>query len=161
MPAVALAFGIWQFRVQRDKSKRPDVYFRNESERERKFLQRQATRRMQIGALIGLFGVFALVGLYHPLEFYPLVWGLALFAAILALGWAGALAFADVVAIRAHYGAELDLRRAERLALEYKIKKVKGTRQGDSGRRKRRAGKRTLKGKFSELIRKNRLIATK
>ncbi|MBQ2556262.1 MAG: hypothetical protein II561_06885 [Thermoguttaceae bacterium] len=125
VPAVALAFGIWQFRVQRDKSKRPDVYFRNESERERKFLQRQATRRMQIGALIGLFGVFALVGLYHPLEFYPLVWGLALFAAILALGWAGALAFADVVAIRAHYGAELDLRRAERLALEYKIKKFK------------------------------------
>ena len=55
VPAIALAFGIWQFRVQRDKSKRPDVYFRNESERERKFLQRQASRRMQIGALIKKF----------------------------------------------------------------------------------------------------------
>lgn len=120
---LALAFAIWQFRIQLDKVRRPDVYFRGESSRDQKFFRRQAKRRVQLAALAGVFGALMLVGLFLPYERHPQLWGIVWILALLFLGWAGCLALVDFVSVKIHYGAELDRQRAEKLALDYKMKK--------------------------------------
>ena len=121
---IAVSFAFWQFRIQRDKAKNPDYYFRDESDRERKFLTRQASRRSQLSVLVGLFGVFMLAGMHlQAYGTYPRAWAVCWLIALIFLVWGGALAFVDVVSIRLHYSGELDRQRAEKLALDYKMKK--------------------------------------
>lgn len=120
---VALSFAIWQFRIQLDLFRRPDLYFANESARAKKFFKRQALRRVQLSAMVGLFGVLMLVGLYLPYQIYPRAWGIVWTAALIVLVWGGAIAAADLLAVRLFYAAELDKQNAEKLALDYKMKK--------------------------------------
>ena len=120
---LAIACAIWQFRIQLDKVRRPSIYFQGESQRNLKFLRRQAKRRVQLACLAGIFGALMLVGLFLPYERYPQLWGIVWILALLFLGWAGCLALVDFVSLKLHFGIELDRQRAEKLALDYKMKK--------------------------------------
>ena len=66
-----------------------------------------------------------LIGLWTSTGFYPRAWALSWCAALVFLVWACCLAGVDVVSIRLHYGPELDRTRAEKLALDYKVKKFR------------------------------------
>ena len=120
---IAIAFSIWQFRIQLDKVLRPDFYFANDTDRERRFHKRQAFRRTQIAVLAGLFGVCMLLGLYVSPEARPSAWGIVWTLALLFLAWGGILTLVDALSIRLHFGAELDKRRAEKIALDYKMRR--------------------------------------
>ncbi len=125
LAAVVVSFAAWQFRVQFDKVRRPGVYFGKETSREQKFLTRQAKRRVQLACLAGIFGALMVAGLLLPYERHPKSWGIVWMTALFFLGWTGCLALVDFFSIKLHYGAELDRQRAEKLALDYKMKKMR------------------------------------
>jgi hypothetical protein len=119
---LVVALGVSQFTVQLDRARRPDVYFKDESERDRRFLVRQAKRRVQLSIAATVFGVFLLVGLFLSYERHPQAWGIVWLLALLFLGWAGCLAIVDFIAIRIHFGIEIQRQRAEKLVLDYRMR---------------------------------------
>lgn len=121
--AFVITAGIRQFLIQYDKLRQPERYFEQESARAQKFLKRQALRRIQLAVLIFLFGVLMAAGLFLSNEAHPQAWGIVWTAALFILLWSGCLALVDVLSIKMFYSADLDKQRAEKLALDYKMKK--------------------------------------
>lgn len=119
---VVLAFSIWQFREQLDRVKRPEQRFNERSEREFKFLKRQAFRRLQLSGLSGISGALMLVGLYVPADRAPRIWAISWLAVLFFVGWTALLAGADALLIWLHYSNAGRKRSAERILLEYQMK---------------------------------------
>ncbi len=119
---LVLAFSIWQFREQLDRVKRPEQRFNERSEREFKFLKRQAFRRLQLSGLSGLAGATMLVGLYVPADRAPRIWALCWLAVLFFVGWTALLAGADAFSIWLHYSSAGRKRSAERILLEYQMR---------------------------------------
>lgn len=120
-----LAFGIWQVREQRDRVRRPKARFGAQPEKELEFLKRQAFRRMQIGGLAAIVGGLMLVGLHVPEQDAPGWWASAWLGALFFSGWAALLALVDATSSWLHYSSESAQTDAEKILLEYQIKKMR------------------------------------
>ena len=105
---------------------------------EREFRRLQFRRRVQASAMIALAGV----GLAcEPLvEFSPLIWAIYVLVLIVLLFWIVALALADAVATRFHYGRERDDLKVKKVVLEAELRRRrnKTTGNGHAGGKKPR-----------------------
>ena len=120
-----LAFGIWQVRVQRDRVNFPKARFGAQPEKELEFLKRQAFRRMQTGGMAALVGALMLVGLHVPAQDAPGWWAAAWLGVIFFSFWAALLALVDATSTWLHYSSEGAQTDAEKILLEYQIKKMR------------------------------------
>jgi hypothetical protein len=120
-----LAFGVWQVREQRDRVGRPQARFGTQPEKELEFLKRQAFRRMQTGGLAAIVGFLMLVGLHIPAEDAPGWWAAAWFGVIFFSAWTALLALVDAISTWLHYSSEGAQTDAEKILLEYQIKKMR------------------------------------
>jgi hypothetical protein len=102
--------------------KLPDDEFPGQTERERRFLKRQAWRRLQTAALSGIAGLCMLGGLFVPFWYrktFTLLW-----VGVFGFGlWGVALALVDSISTWIYFGEERQIHEAERLALRYKMEK--------------------------------------
>lgn len=143
---VVLAFSIWQFREQLDRVKRPERYFNERSEREFKFLKRQAFRRLQLSGLSGISGALMLVGLYVPADRAPRIWAVSWLAVLFFVGWTALLAGVDALSIWLHYSSAGRKRSAERILLEYQMKQKAERRAAAERERNAKSGKERKNG---------------
>ncbi|MBR2003492.1 MAG: hypothetical protein IJ991_04845 [Thermoguttaceae bacterium] len=120
-----LAFGIWQAREQRDRVRRPKARFGAQPEKELEFLKRQALRRMQTGGLAAIVGALMLVGLHLPAQDAPGWWASAWLGVLFFSGWAALLALVDATSTWLHYSSESAQTDAEKILLEYQMKKMR------------------------------------
>ena len=120
-----LAFGIWQVREQRDRVQRPKARFGAQPEKEFEFLKRQAFRRMQTGGLAAIVGFLMLVGLHVPAQDAPGWWASAWLGVLFFSGWAALLALVDATSTWLHYSSESAQTDAEKILLEYQMKKMR------------------------------------
>ncbi|MBQ2849941.1 MAG: hypothetical protein IJE77_05625 [Thermoguttaceae bacterium] len=120
-----LAFGVWQVREQRDRVRRPKARFGAQPEKELEFLKRQAFRRMQTGGLAALVGFSMLVGLHVPAQDAPGWWAAAWLAVLFFSGWAALLALVDATSTWLHYSSDGGKAEAEKILLEYQMKKMR------------------------------------
>ncbi|MBP3559020.1 MAG: hypothetical protein J6K20_15150 [Thermoguttaceae bacterium] len=120
-----LAFGIWQVREQRDRVRRPKARFGAQPEKEFEFLKRQAFRRMQTGGLAAIVGFLMLVGLHVPAQDAPGWWASAWLGVLFFSGWAALLALVDATSTWLHYSSESAQTDAEKILLEYQMKKMR------------------------------------
>ncbi len=120
-----LAFGIWQVREQRDRVRRPKARFGAQPEKELEFLKRQAFRRMQTGGLAAIVGGLMLVGLHVPAQDAPGWWAVAWLGVLFFSGWAALMALVDATSAWLHYSSESAQTDAEKILLEYQIKKMR------------------------------------
>lgn len=120
-----LAFGIWQVREQRDRVRRPKARFGVAPEKELEFLKRQAFRRMQTGGLAAIVGALMLVGLHLPAQDAPGWWASAWLGVLFFSGWAALLALVDATSTWLHYSSESAQTDAEKILLEYQMKKMR------------------------------------
>lgn len=118
-----LLVSIRQFFIQLDRVQKTAYDPELGADRAQKFHHRQALRRVQLSTLVGIFAVLMLLGLYIPAHEYPRAWGLVWIAALGFLLWGGAIALVDVVSIRLFYSGEIDQQYADKLVLDYKMKK--------------------------------------
>lgn len=128
-----LAFGVWQVREQRDRVKRPKARFGAQPEKELEFLKRQAFRRMQIGGLAAIVGLLMLVGLHIPEQDAPGWWAAAWLGALFFSGWTALLAAVDAASSWLHYSSEGAQTNAEKILLEYQMKKMSEKAKRDAG----------------------------
>ena len=120
---VVVAFAAWQFRVQLDKLRHGDFYWRGLTAHGKRFYRRQALRRLQIACLAGVVGALMLLGLFTSAHDHPKLVSCAWTLAILLCLWIGALALVDALAVWFSFEEERQRRDAEKLALEFKMKK--------------------------------------
>ena len=120
-----LAFGIWQVREQRDRVKRPQARFGAQPEKELEFLKRQAFRRMQTGGLAAIVGFLMLVGLHVPAQDAPGWWAAAWLGVLFFSAWASLMALVDATSTWLHYSSESAQTDAEKILLEYQMKKMR------------------------------------
>lgn len=120
-----LAFGIWQVREQRDRVRRPKARFGAVPQKELEFLKRQAFRRMQTGGLAAIVGGLMLVGLHLPAQDAPGWWASAWLGVLFFSAWAALMALVDATSTWLHYSSESAQTDAERILLEYQMKKTR------------------------------------
>ena len=120
-----LAFGIWQVREQLDRVRRPKARFGAQPEKELEFLKRQAFRRTQSGGLAAIVGFLMLVGLHIPAQVAPGWWAAAWLGVLFFSAWAALLALVDATSTWLHYSSESAQTDAEKILLEYQIKKMR------------------------------------
>ena len=120
-----LAFGVWQVRLQRDRVARPNARFGPQPEKELEFLKRQAFRRMQVGGLAALVGGLMLVGLYVPAQTAPGWWAAVWLSVLFFSSWTALLALVDATSTWLHYSSEGAKTNAEKILLEYQMKKMR------------------------------------
>ncbi|MBQ6827148.1 MAG: hypothetical protein IJO46_03960 [Thermoguttaceae bacterium] len=122
---IILAFGVWQVREQRDRVRRPKARFGAQPEKELEFLKRQAFRRMQTGGLAALVGFSMLVGLHVPAQDAPGWWAAVWLAVLFFSSWTALLALIDATSTWLHYSSEGAKTEAEKILLEYQMKKLR------------------------------------
>ena len=119
-----MAFGLWQYHVQRRKGlalgaeKKAD----HREERDRLFQYRQARRRQQIGLLTGIAGLAVFVGIGTLPHKEWITWSLLAWLLVLGcLCWTVLIALIDIMSIRLYYSREsrLDAEEAGRLQQEF------------------------------------------
>ena len=120
---LVVAFSLWQFRGQYDKLRHGDFYWRGLTARGKRFYRRQATRRLQIACLSGVAGALMLTGLFTSARAHPKLVSGSWTLAILLCFWIGALAIVDAISVWFSFEEERQRRDAEKLALEFKMKK--------------------------------------
>lgn len=121
---VALAFGVWQVREQRDRVRRPKTRFGARPEKELEFLKRQAFRRMQIGGLAAIVGGLMLVGLYVPPQNAPGWWAASWLGVLFFSVWTALLALVDAISTWLYFSGESAQTDAEKILLQYQMKKM-------------------------------------
>ncbi len=149
-----LAFGIWQVREQRDRVKRPKTRFGALPERELEFLKRQAFRRMQTGGLAVIVGLSMLVGLHVPAQDAPGWWAAAWLGVLFFSAWAALLALVDATSTWLHYSSESAQTDAEKILLEYQIRKMRENAERAAAEKKDDVEEKTANAETSDAARK-------
>ena len=130
---VLLTFALWQYRELRRRS------LVLEAKKERmngelfSFLAHQTVRRLNMSLVFGLAALAMLIGCFVPGKDYPRLFLGAWGGAICLILWGMLLTLFDYIAVRLHYSIEKHQNEAEKIGLEYALKKLREKEQQERG----------------------------
>lgn len=127
-----LAFVIWQLGVLRERYRVVIAKKDRMTAELFSFLFRQTMRRINLSLLFALASVCIAVGCLISWRDHPRVFLISWAAATVLLLWGMILALFDFIAVRLHYSIEERQNEAERIGLEYALKKMHDSKQSDS-----------------------------
>lgn len=119
-----LSFAIWQFQILWSRRKILDAKKERMSDELYSFLSHQTIRRMNMSLVFGLASAAMLVGCFVPWRDHPRIFLGAWAAAIGFLLWGMLLTVFDYIAVRLHYAIEKRQNEAEKIGLEYALKRL-------------------------------------
>ncbi|MGL6226800.1 MAG: hypothetical protein ACRC10_09270 [Thermoguttaceae bacterium] len=129
---LGLVFGTCQIRFHLGRYRFLRVAVQ-QTDREGRFQERQARRRLQIGMLTILVSLCVLGGTYIPFKPYILLFSLSWLFVIFFLFWTILLAVIDMTSIRLHYGQMERKKAFENLRMQ--LEKRRHQQEGDSSDR--------------------------
>lgn len=119
LAGLLISVAIWQIRFYLYALK--NVKGKHIKPRDLLFRTRQAGRRLQMHALLGLAGVGMLIGFYLPVKYAPLMWTLDWLFVLILLFWASLIACVDYISIRLYYMGMERQDRVEQIQHEYEL----------------------------------------
>lgn len=120
-----MSFAIWQFQILRARGKILNAKKERMAGELYSFLSHQTSRRMNMSLVFGLAAAAMLVGCFVPWRDHPRIFLGAWAAATLFLLWGMLLTVFDYIAVRLHYAIEKRQNEAEKIGLEYALKRLR------------------------------------